>query len=62
MSHGLDYMSTPRSNKVYHEMLLQEKLDKVEAQERQLEEILKRHDAEKEREKEELKKMMEKQM
>jgi hypothetical protein len=55
-------MSTPRSNKVYHEMLLQEKLDKVEAQERQLEEILKRHDAEKEREKEELKKMMEKQM
>jgi hypothetical protein len=46
-------MSTPRSNKVYQERLLHEKLDKVEPRERQLEEILKMHEADKEREKEE---------
>jgi hypothetical protein len=49
-------MSTPRRNKVYQERLLHEKLDKVEARERQLEEIFKMHEADKESKKEEFKK------
>jgi hypothetical protein len=62
VSRDLGYMSTPRSNKVYQERLLHEKLHKVEARERQLEEIFKMHEANKEHKKEEFKKMVEKQM
>ena len=55
MPRGHGYMLNPNSNKVIQERMLQDRLGMLEAREHELGEKLKKHEAEKEIEKQQLK-------